>query len=1018
MNINLPFDMFQRYMLVKEIMKCIRARNKFNILDVGGHPCPISNFFPNDNVFNIDIQYCKKDGFIRADCQFLPFRNKFFDLVTNIDVLEHLPKVKRFPVINELLRVSNHFVVIAAPTSSKEVNDSDKALYNYIFKELKLKDKNIEEHMTYGLPNFNEIKNFLKSKNLAYVEFSNGSLDTWLPMQKLNFRISDKKTYNMVNQIFNSCLYETSNREPSYRKILLIDKTAKNTSELLIRTEAVKNREFIPSSSKKGEILNLILGIMQARALLKDNQLGIYHSKTKSIQERLTGKFLKLYRRLYKRYFSTKSRRILLVEYFATFINLFNTEGILNAFRLFRYYKPYKQFSELSVKEQYKEWLRHNRIINNIKKIEISKLKYRPKISVIIPIHVCDSNWLYSAIDSVANQLYPNWELIIVSNNMVKSSVRRSLKKYSNEDSRIIVQHLKGRQDISEILNKALNMISGNFVGFLNQNDIITKDALFEVAKILNQNRNLDLIYSDEDKINLEGDRIDPFFKPDWSPDLFLSMNYINRFLVLRRDIINKIGGFNPEFEVNQEYDLLLRVSEKTENIYHIPRPLYSVRIAPGSTRTSELNVRDSAKRALDKTLYRRNIEGEVTDCLNGNYRVKYRIKDSPLVSIIIPTKNKVDLLRQCIKSIESKTSYKNYEILIVNNNSTDTKTVSYLKASRHRVIDFNKNFNFSEINNLAVRYSKGEYFLFLNNDMEVIEPDWINSMLEHSQRSNVGIVGALLLYPRNIVQRMFNRPKTIQHAGVTLGIGIAGHAFRHLPVDNNNYFNLHRVIRNCSAVTAACLMVRKKIFEEVGGFDENLKVGFGDVDLCLRVREKGYLIVYTPHAKLYHHEYATRGRKHLKEDEIYFLNRWKNTLIKVDPFYNLNLTHFREDYSLSYKGSYCVPLMVLSELFYNRADLQKNYPEAHNGDFRRLIDWATIYGVIMDETRTLLQIHDYYYIANSSENIRPLAKLISLYNKRINIQEKFPEVLEGDFRKLIKYSTVVKYSENKELIT
>ena len=310
--------------------------------------------------------------------------------------------------------------------------------------------------------------------------------------------------------------------------------------------------------------------------------------------------------------------------------------------------------------------------------------------------------------------------------------------------------------------------------------------------------------------------------------------------------------------------------------------------------------ARESAKKALQEALNRRGLKGEVLDGFGDHYRVRYTIRGLPLVSIIIPTKDRVDLLKRCIESIESKTFYRNYEIIIVDNNSTDPSTLGYLESIPHRVMKFNGSFNFSKINNFAAKYTKGEHILFLNNDIEVVEEHWLEAMLEHSQRPEVGMVGARLLYPRDSANNGHGR---IQHAGVIVGIfGTAGHAFRYLPSNSPNYFNLHRVIRNCSAVTAACAMVRRSVFDEVGGFDENLKVAFGDIDLCLRMREKGYLVVYTPYAMLYHHEYATRGKRHPPEDEAYMMNRWREFFIKGDPFYNPNLTLLREDYSLASK--------------------------------------------------------------------------------------------------------------------
>jgi GT2 family glycosyltransferase len=336
------------------------------------------------------------------------------------------------------------------------------------------------------------------------------------------------------------------------------------------------------------------------------------------------------------------------------------------------------------------------------------------------------------------------------------------------------------------------------------------------------------------------------------------------------------------------------------------------------------------------------------------------------MVSIIIPTKDKVELLKRCVESIEAKTLYKNYEIIILNNDSTDPDTISYLKNIPHRVECFNEPFNFSKINNLGARLAEGEYLLFLNNDTEIIDGNWLESMLEHSQRPEVGVVGALLLYPESEGSK--SRYRIIQHAGVILGLGgVANHAFKGQPYETSNYFGLHRVIRNCSAVTAACIMLRKNVFNEVRGFDENFKIVFQDVDLCLRVREKGYSIVYTPYSILNHNERATR-KLHPDADENFMIDRWKNTIIDGDPYYNPNLTLLREDYSLSFKVSTVRPMTLLLDIYNFRPDLQRFYPEVRRGNYTRLIDWAVKDGLTVDDAKVILRPYGSYFLSNVSK--------------------------------------------------
>jgi len=691
-------------------------------------------------------------------------------------------------------------------------------------------------------------------------------------------------------------------------------------------------------------------------------------------EDRLPWRLVRRYGRFSGRCFPGGTRRRVIVDRLAFAFRTALDEGFGSLFRrvVNRYVRRRRHFFELTRDEQYQVWLSNNELteekILQVQK-EVSQFSYKPKITVAMPVYNAEEKWLRAAIDSVIKQVYSNWELCIVDDASTKRDVKKILEVYQSIDRRIKVKYLDENLGISGASNEALAMAGGEFVGFLDHDDELTRDAFFEVVKLLNQNPNLDLIYSDEDKKDLNGRRVEPFFKPDWSPDLLLSMNYVSHFSVVRKSLVDKVGGLRRGFEGSQDYDLILRVTELTNKIGHIPKPLYSWRKVPSSAAVSieaKPYARESAKEALRQTLSRRGFNGEVLDGFGGYYRVRYAIREAPLVSIIIPTKDRVDLLKRCIRSIESKTSYKNYEIIIIDNNSTDSATLAYLESLRYRVVKFDETFNFSKIDNLGAKYAKGEHLLFLNNDIEVADEHWLNAMIEHSQRPEVGVVGALLLYPRN---RAPHKRRRIQHAGVILGVGgVANHAFRHLPAECPNYFGLHRVVRNCSAVTAACAMIRRNVFEEVNGFDENLRVAFGDVDLCLRVREKGYLVVYTPYAMLYHHERATRGVLLPSDDEAYMIDRWSDTLIKGDPYYNSNLTLLRGDYSLASKGSSIRPLSVLLDIYYLRPDLQRAYPEAHNGDYSRLIDWAIVTGITVDSQRAALRPYRSYYASHTSD--------------------------------------------------
>ena len=577
----------------------------------------------------------------------------------------------------------------------------------------------------------------------------------------------------------------------------------------------------------------------------------------------------------------------------------------------------FQAFAKLKVNEPYEFWILKNEPTKE--KLEEYKkkglyFKYRPKISIITPVWETNEKWLRAAIESVLNQVYDNWELCITDGGSTMPHVKKILKEYAKKDKRIKVKFLPENKGIAGNSNEALKLATGEFVALLDHDDELALFALYEVVKVLNESRNIDFIYSDEDKIDEKGKRKDPFFKPDWCPHMFLSCNYPIHITVIRKSLIDKVGGFREGYDGSQDYDLFLRVTELIDEnrIAHIPKILYHWRTIPSSAASSneaKPYAYVAAKKALKDAMKRRCIEIEdvVNGLWRGSYRIKYRIKGTPKVSIIIPTKDNVNSLKTCIESILEKTDYKNYEIVIVDNQSEEKKTFKYYdkikNSSQIKILEYNRPFNFSAINNYAVSQVDSEYILLLNNDTEVISEEWLTAMLEHVQRKEIGAVGAKLLYPNN----------TIQHAGVILGItgtpgkkGVAGHSHKYLPNTEHGYFFRPHLIQNLSAVTAACMMLRKAVFEEVGGFDENLSVAFNDVDLCLRIREKGYLIVYTPYAILYHHESLSRGYEDNPEKQTRFLKevgyireKWGHIIDKGDPYYNPNLTLEKEDFSI-----------------------------------------------------------------------------------------------------------------------
>lgn len=532
--------------------------------------------------------------------------------------------------------------------------------------------------------------------------------------------------------------------------------------------------------------------------------------------------------------------------------------------------------------------------------------EYSPLISVAVPAYRTPEKFLAQMIDSLLAQTYGNWELCIANGSPEDSAMKKVLEEYTKKDSRIRVSELTENKGIAGNTNAALEMAQGEFVGLLDHDDLLAPNALYEIVRALDEDRNLDAVYTDEDKVTTELDEhFQPHLKPDFNLDLLRSNNYICHFFVVRRSIVQKVGGFCQEFDGAQDHDFIFRCIETAEKVGHIPEILYHWRTHKASTadnHASKMYAFDAGKRAIEAHLKRTGTEGIVSHTPDlGFFRVKYPVQGQPLVSVIIPNKDEKETLKACIDSIREKTEYPNYEIIIVENNSTTDEIFQYYKElsqdPRIRLLRWKKEFNYSAINNYGVRHANGEYLLFLNNDVTVITPGWIKELLGVCQRPEVGAAGVKLIYPDN----------TIQHAGCVIGLGgIAGHMFVDMPANRTGYLHKASILQDMSAVTAACMMMKRTAFEEAGGFTEKLSVAFNDVDLCLKVRKNHKLIVYDPYVQLYHMESKTRGAEDNKEkvrrfqEEIEYMRcQWLDILKKGDPYYNKNLSLTKWNYSL-----------------------------------------------------------------------------------------------------------------------
>ncbi len=532
---------------------------------------------------------------------------------------------------------------------------------------------------------------------------------------------------------------------------------------------------------------------------------------------------------------------------------------------------------------------------------------YQPKISIIVPLYRTPERYLREMIESVQKQTYTNWELCLSDGSGKNFSLKPTISEFLG-DKRIKYRNLNENRGISGNSNGALAIATGDFVTFLDHDDILPPHALYEIISVLNDDPSIDVLYTDEDKVDMDGKKhFSPNFKPDFSIDLLCSVNYICHLFVVKKSIVDEAGGFRKEYDGAQDYDFIFRCVEKAENIHHIPKVLYHWRSHMNSTAEnpeSKLYAFEAGIRAISDHYKRVGISANVEHGIRyGVYRSIYTLKEKPLVSVIIPNMDHVTDLDVCLRSFLDRSTYDNLEVIIVENNSKKPSTFNYYKQIQQefpqvKVVYWDREFNYSAINNFGVKCSAGEYLLLLNNDTEMINEDCVAELLGYCMRDDVGIVGAKLYYEDD----------TVQHAGVIVGLGgVAGHAFVGLPKEECGYMVRAWEAQDMSAVTAACMMVKRSCYEEVGGFNEKFKVAFNDVDFCLQVRETGKLVVYNPYAELYHYESKSRGLEDTPEkirrfngEIARFKKAWPDILKNGDPYYNKNLTLDRHDYSLS----------------------------------------------------------------------------------------------------------------------
>lgn len=555
---------------------------------------------------------------------------------------------------------------------------------------------------------------------------------------------------------------------------------------------------------------------------------------------------------------------------------------------------------------KYQEWIKNNEPTKEeIEAQRKVKFKINPKISILVPMYNTPYNFFEELVDCLINQTYTNWELCLADGSPEQN---KELEKIYKKDDRIKYKFLGENKGIAGNTNECIKLATGDFIALFDHDDLLPVFSLYEVVKCINEHPEVEFIYTDEDKITtLDKPRFNPHFKPDFSLDFLRANNYICHFSVFKKELMDKLGGERSKYDGAQDFDIILRVAENTKNIIHIPKVLYHWRVHPNSTAQAEVQSKPYAFEAgipaIQDHLERVGLKGTVEHGASlGTYRIKYAFEGNPKVSIVIPNKDEKETLKTCVDSILNKTTYNNYEIVIVENNSETEEIFEYYKEleknEKIKIIKYEeKGFNYSKIINLGVKNSTGEYIVQLNNDTEVETPDWLEDMLGFASREDVGAVGAKLFYPDN----------TIQHAGIVFGVDrVATHLFRGLPRHAHGYFARESSIQDFSAVTGACMMSKKSVYEEVGYMDEDMPVAFNDLDFCLKIRKTGKLIVYDPFVTLIHYESKTRGYETTPEKAARFeaeinkfQEKWKEIYENGDPYYNPNFSLNSPNYEI-----------------------------------------------------------------------------------------------------------------------
>ena len=913
---------------------------------------PGPKMIPDCDFRVVDVEPAELPGYqVVVPGQPLPFAADEFQITICMDVLEHIAPASRVNFVEDALRVTSGVLILGAPFQHPARVAADRWLAEYL--DVILGDKNpmLQEHLRHGLPDAGVLRVALDVAGLRYFSFPNGDLGQWRTVMAVKHLVQLAKGAGISMEFEREMMPWADPvcvTEPGYRDMFIVFRNrdwdtaaleADIRSHLELARDAIWARSGDEAAAVVGRYLEMagatigelgririhdrlsylrLQGELTAQWAISDElvvqnrqQALSIHEKSLSINEMATQ--LEKYRGL-ERHLAEYDRGLAELRRSAVYrtgkIVLAPIKMLVNLLK----HEPGSDSSPGPVDSCPGSVADAAATPNGCitasgpvrdkdpgtadplwKDPRIGGMSHRFVFSILVPVYNTDERVFRAMLDSVLAQSYPLWQLCLVDDASPDEAPRRIVGEYARrEPERIRYEFSETNGGIAVATNRAAALATGEFVCLLDHDDLLDPEALMEVALRLHLMPETDYLYSDEDKVSQDGREFSQaYFKPDFDPELLMCNNYLNHFSVIRRDVFRDVGGFREGFDGSQDYDLYLRVTEKAARIVHIPKVLYHWRMVPDSTAVDPEAkggmYRESSFRALREAVTRRGLDATVEQGLSpGSYRVRHRVAERKKVCIIIPTRNALNLVETCIASIRRYTRYENYEILVVDNNSDDPVLGIYLEEERRRWrntrrIAFPGRFNFSQINNFAVKNTDAEYLLFMNNDIEATVEGWLESMLEYAQYPEIGAVGAKLLYPDG----------TIQHAGVMLGMGgIAGHPFKGIPEHNCACFGHTQMVKDYSAVTAACMLMRREVFEIAGGFNEELAVSFGDIDICMEIRRLGYRIVYTPYARMIHHESVSRKddnemprRPRFHSEITYMISKWGKTLYAGSVF-------------------------------------------------------------------------------------------------------------------------------------